>query len=151
MALGAVVSDGALSGRPYLSRGGTFSVRNGTPSVIGYRAGPPQLDETVEQAVQGFPLLVYEGAQAYLGPTNGERNRRTVIAEDRNGKILMVVAPFWGLSLVELSAYLPTTDLDIVTAVNLDGGRSTMIAMPAADYTLPSFDVVPTVLAVFAR
>ena len=150
-ALGAVISDGVRSGRAYLSRGGTFSVRDGTPSVVGYRAGPPQLDETVEQAVQGFPLLMYESEQAFFGQNNGEANRRTAIAEDVKGNILILVSPFLGLSLSELSAYLPATDLDIVTAVNLDGGRSTMIALPAANYIQPSFDAVPSVLAAFAR
>ncbi len=150
-ALGAIVSDGVLSGAAYHSRGGTFLVRNGAPSVIGYLSGPLQIDKTVEQAIQGFPLLVFENEQAYFGSSNGERNRRTVIAEDVNGNILILVAPFFGLSLVELSAYLPTTDLDIVTAINLDGGRSSMIAIPSVEYFQPSFDVVPTILAVYPR
>ncbi len=150
-ALGAVVSDGRLSGNAYQSRGGTFLVRNGAPSVIGFRAGPPPIDTTVNQAVQGFPLLVFNGEQAYFGSSEGERNRRTVIAEDANSNILILVAPYFGPSLQDLSAYLPSTDLDIVTAVNLDGGGSTMIAIPAADYFQPSFDAVPTVLAVYPR
>ena len=150
-ALGAVVSDGRLSGSAYQSRGGTFLVRNGAPSVIGFRAGPPPIDTTVDQAIQGFPLLVFNGEQAYFGSSAGERNRRTVIAEDADGKILILTAPYFGPSLQDLSAYLPSTDLNITTAVNLDGGGSTMIAIPAADYYQPSFDAVPTVLAVYPR
>ena len=149
--LGAVVSDGALSGSAYLSRGGTFLVRNGVPSVVGFRAGPPPIDATTGQAIQGFPLLVYNGLPAYSGSDAGERNRRTVIAEDADGNILIVIAPYFGPSLRALSDYLPSTDLDIVTAVNLDGGGSTMIALPGADYLQPSFDAVPTVLAVYPR
>ncbi len=150
-ALGAVVSDGRLSGSAYHNRGGTFLVRNGAASVIGFRAVPPPIDTTVDQAIQGFPLLVFNGEQAYFGSSAGERNRRTVIAEDADGKILILTAPYFGPSLQDLSAYLPSTDLNIVTAVNLDGGGSTMIAIPAADYYQPSFDAVPTVLAVYPR
>ncbi len=150
-ALGAVVSDGRLSGSAYQSRGGTFLVRNGAASVIGFPAGPPPIDTTVDQAIQGFPLLVFNGEQAYFGSSAGERNRRTVIAEDADGKILILTAPYFGPSLQDLGAYLPSTDLNIMTAVNLDGGGSTMIAIPAADYYQPSFDAVPTVLAVYPR
>ncbi|MCY3779153.1 MAG: phosphodiester glycosidase family protein [Chloroflexi bacterium] len=150
-ALGAVVSDGLSHGLAYADRGGTFLVRDGAPSVVSFRSGPPLLDHSVEQAIQGFPLLVFESEQAYFGSPNEERNRRTVIAEDANGNILIIVAPFFGLSLAELSAFLPTANLDIVTAINLDGGGSTMIAIPAADYFQPSFDTVPLVLAVYRR
>lgn len=150
-ALGAIVSDGVRSGHAYLKRGGTFIVRNGIPSVLGYRAGAPPLDENTEQAIQGFPLLVFQNERAYFSSSTGERNRRTVIAEDRDGNILMIVAPYFGLSLVDLSVYLPATDLDIETAVNLDGGRSTMLAVAGLNFSQPSFDAVPAILAAYRR
>lgn len=149
--LGAVVSDGIRYGTAYQHRGGTFYVRDDTPAVVSYLSPQSGIDSSVQQAVQGFPLLVEQGQRAYFGSTNGERNRRTIIAEDKRGNILVMVAPFLGLSLHDLSAYLATTGLDIVTAVNLDGGGSTMLALPAADYFLPSFDAVPTILAVYPR
>ena len=74
-----------------------------------------------------------------------------MIAEDRQGNILIMVSPFLGLSLADLSAYLPTTDLDIQTAFNLDGGGSTMLALPAMDYFQPAFDAVPAILTVYPR
>lgn len=149
LVLGAVVSDGIQNGAAYTDRGGLFQLRDGTPSVVGYGSPQAQIDGSVEQAVQGFPLLVSDGQQAYSGSTNGERNRRTIIAEDRRGNILVLISPFLGLSLGDLSAYLPAAGLGIVTAVNLDGGGSTMLALPAADYFLPSFDAVPAILAVY--
>ena len=149
--LGAVVSDGIRYGAAYTERGGGFYVRDGTPSVAGFTSPQAQIDSSVEQAVQGFPLLVSAGGQAYFGSASGERNRRTIIAEDRRGNILVLVSPFLGLSLHDLSAYLPRAGLEIVTAVNLDGGGSTLLALPAADYFQPSFDAVPAVLAVYPR
>ncbi len=149
--LGAVVSDGIQVGMAYTDRGGGFYARDGTPSVAGFKSPQARIDSSVEQAVQGFPLLVSGGRQAYFGAAAGERNRRTIIAEDKRGNILVLVSPFLGLSLQDLSAYLPAAGLDIVTAVNLDGGGSSLLALPAADYFQPSFDAVPTILAVYPR
>ena len=146
--LGAVVSDGVAYGTAYSARGGGFYVRDRDLAVAGPQA---QIDSSVQQAIQGFPLLARDGQQAYFSSTEGERNRRTLIAEDKSGNILILVSPFLGLSLHDLSAYLPTTGLDIVTAVNLDGGGSTMLALPSADFFVPSFDAVPTILAVYPR
>ena len=150
-ALGTVISDGVAHGTAYLDRGGTFLLRSAVPSVIGYRSHSLRIDRSVEQAIQGFPLLVDRGKQSYADARASERNRRTLIAEDANGNILIMVSPFLGLSLADLSAYLATADLEIVTAVNLDGGGSTMIAIPGIEYFQPSFDAVPTILAVYAR
>lgn len=149
--LGTVVSDGIRHGSAYSDRGGLFVLRDGSPTVTSTLSPQAQIDSSVEQAVQGFPLLMQQGQQAFFGSSNGERNRRTIIAADDSGRILILITPFLGLSLHDLSAYLPTIGLDIVTAVNLDGGGSTMLALPAADYFLPSFDAVPTILAVYPR
>ena len=150
-ALGAVVSDGVRYGAAYTDRGGLFLLRDGAPVLMSSISPQAQLDSAVQQAIQGFPLLVDQGRPAYFGAANGERNRRTLIAEDSSGKILIMVSPLLGLSLNDLSAWLPTTGLKIVTAVNLDGGGSTLLALPAADFFLPSFDAVPTILAVYPR
>lgn len=149
--LGLVVSDGEASGSAYQDRGGTFLIRNGVPSIVPSRSQQLPNISTIEQAAQGFPLLVENGRQAYFADGSGERTRRTLIGIDRQGKVLIMVAPFLGLPLAELSAYLPTTDLEIETAFNLDGGGSTMIALPGADYFQPSLDQAPTVLAVYPR
>ena len=101
--------------------------------------------------MQGFPLLVKDGKQAYFASASEERTRRTLIATDKRGNILILVSPFLGLSLMDLSAYLPKTDLEIDSAFNLDGGGSTMIALPGADYFQPSLDPLPTILAVYPR
>jgi exopolysaccharide biosynthesis protein len=148
-ALGLVVSDGVESGIAYRERGGTFLIRHGAAAVIANRSQDFPANDGIEQAVQGFPLLVENGRQAYFASANGERTRRTLIADDKNGDILILVAPLLGLSLGDLSAYLPTTDLEIETAFNLDGGGSSMIALPGADYFQPSFDPAPAILAVY--
>lgn len=150
-ALGLVISDGAAFGLPYRDRGGTLVVEDGAVSIRSFRSGPLRGLQAFDQAVQGFPMLVENGAQAFFNQSSTRRARRTIIAKDASGRILIMVTPFLGLSLIELSAYLPTSGLDIVTAVNLDGGGSTMLALRDNDYLLPSFDAVPTILAIYRR
>ncbi len=148
-AVGLVVSDGHAHGQAYRQRGGTFLVRNGDAAVVANHAGS-QLHPS-EQAVQGYPLLVENGKQAFTDPRGAERNRRSIIAQDSQGHILVMIAPYLGPSLQQLSAFLAASDLDIVTAFNLDGGRSTMLALPDADIVQPALQAVPAVLAVYKR
>lgn len=150
-ALGLVISDGSAFGAAYRNRGGTFLVRDGQPDFHTYRSPEILSVDDIEQAIQGFPLLVEGGERAFASAQNSERNRRTLIGQDQNGDILLMVSPYWGLSLADLSAYLSTADLNIVTAVNLDGGGSSMLALPDADIFHSSFDAVPAVLAVYPR
>lgn len=148
-AVGLVVSDGHAHGQAYRQRGGTFLVRNGEAAVVANHADP-QLQPS-EQAVQGYPLLVENGKQAFTDPRGAERNRRSIIAQDSQGHILVMIAPYFGPSLQQLSAFLAASDLDIVTAFNLDGGRSTMLALPDADIAQPALQAVPAILAVYKR
>ena len=150
-ALGLVVSDGFASGSSYRDRGGTFLVRSGEPEIITFHSQLRLNIQGIEQAVQGFPLLVEKGERAYFAAGKGERTRRTILGIDKRGHVLIMVAPFLGLSLADLSAYLAETDLEIDAAFNLDGGGSTMIALPGADYFQPSLEAVPTILAVYRR
>ena len=150
-ALGLVVTDGASHGSAYRDRGGTFVIRNGEAAVVASRSESLPVIEEIEQAVQGFPLLVEKGQQAYFTATGGQRTRRTLIGIDKLGNVLIMVAPFLGFPLADLSAYLPASGLEIDAALNLDGGGSTMIALPRADYLLPSLNRVPTILALYPR
>jgi len=150
-ALGLVVSDGEGQGSPYLERGGSFIVNNGRPAVRANASMSQRNLESAEQAVQGFPLLVQNGEQAYFGGAKQERARRTAIAEDAAGNILIISAPLLGPTLGDLSAFLAESDLEIETAFNLDGGASTLMAVASIDYFQPSFDAVPVILAVYKR
>ncbi|MCY4018724.1 MAG: phosphodiester glycosidase family protein [Chloroflexi bacterium] len=151
LVLGLVISDGQAHGRPYRERGGSFLVKEGQPAVRANH-GLSQRDlASAEQAVQGFPLLVDTGEQTYFGQARQERARRTAIAEDAAGRILIISAPLLGPTLRDLSAFLAQSDLEIETAFNLDGGGSTLMAVPDIDYYQPSFDAVPAILAVYKR
>jgi hypothetical protein len=145
--LGLVISDGTAYGQPYRSQGGSFA-SNGTPVV--FSNIQPGVDFYAWQhLVQGFPMLVENGSQAYTSPDRA--TRRTAIGIDTEGRVIVIVSALIGLALDDLSALLAGPEFDLVNAVNLDGGGSTMMWLPAADFLLVSRDAVPTVLAAYPR
>jgi hypothetical protein len=151
-ALGLVVVDGQTFGRPFADRGGTFLVRDGQPLVI----ASPMTDLTgaLEQAIQGFPTLIRDRQAVYAGQGSDRVSRRTVIGQDSAGRILIFVTPLLGMSLSDLSTYLAGTELDLVHAINLDGGGSSMLVYHVPDsapVVLPAIDPIPLVLAAYPR
>ncbi len=151
--LGLLVADGVIYGKSYTDRGGTFLVENGQPRIRANLREPYQ-GEPLEQAVQAFPMLVLDGLAAFTDHIQDRSTRRTIVAQDSIGRIILLATPVLGLTLRDLSAYLPTTDMNIVTAFNLDGGRSTMMVIRAAgisETVVSSIDSVPAVLAVYPR
>ncbi len=90
----------------------------------------PYLGEPLEQAVQAFPMLITNGQASFSNPQNDRITRRTVAGQDTQGRIvLLVTASVVGMRLVDLSSYLASTDLNLVNAVNLDGGGSTLLSL----------------------
>lgn len=148
--IGLVVSDGAASGITLVNRGGMFSVVDGQPRVRSL-IHHPYSGEALEQAVQAFPMLVIDRQPVYQETRFDRTSRRTAVAQDSQGRILLISTPLLGLTLNQLAEFLSTAaDLDIINALNLDGGGSTLLAAPTG-YNLPSFDPVPVVLAFYPR
>ena len=153
VALGLLVTNGVVYGQSYSDRGGTFLVQNGQPRIRANLREPYQ-GEPLEQAVQAFPMLVLDGLAAFTDTIQDRSTRRTIVAQDNSGRIILLATPVLGLTLRDLSAYLPTTDMNIITAFNLDGGRSTLMVIYAAGFpetVVGSIDSVPAVLAVYKR
>jgi uncharacterized protein YigE (DUF2233 family) len=153
-ALGLVVADGTSYGQAFQGMGGMLQVHNGGVRVRSTIL-EPYAGEPLEQAVQAFPMLITNG-QASFSTTQGDRiSRRTLVGQDTQGRIVLTAnSSLVGMRLVDLSSYLATTDLNLVNAVNLDGGGSTMLAMNVPgqpSYQVLSLDPVPTILAVYPR
>lgn len=150
--LGLLIVDGVVYGVPYTERGGIFAVE-GEMVRVRSTVREPYRGEVLDQAVQAFPMLVLDGMQAYTSTSGGRPARRSVIAQDRAGNILLMASSLFGPRLADMSAALAESDLDIQIAFNLDGGGSTMLyaAGDESPVVLPSFDPVPAVLAVYGR
>jgi uncharacterized protein YigE (DUF2233 family) len=153
---GLTISDGQVYGASYGDYAGMFAVpRQGTANVRWLRTSPYDPQEPLREAVQCFPVLVKPGGvMGFPADADaGQTTRRTVVAQDGDGRILFLVAPNGYLSLHALAVWLVGSDLDIDTALNLDGGPSSglwVASGPKIDSLVP----VPAVIAVseaFAR
>lgn len=149
--LGLLISDGVQHGRSYSDRGGMFFAQ--ADGTVGIRSNiyEPYQGENFTQVVQAFPMLVYDGQAAYTNDNQNRITRRTIIGQDTQGRVILMVTPAFGHGLADLSQYLVTLDLNLVHAFNLDGGGSTMMYRAYDDYFLHSIDPVPAVLAVYKR
>jgi exopolysaccharide biosynthesis protein len=135
---------------------GQFQVSDETPSI-----GPLVTKSSTKpsklyiESFEAFPLLV-RGTQpitTYSDDTAMEKARRTVIALDDTGHILIFVTWPTEMTLPEMTHWLLTSGLSIVDALNLDGGASTQIHLISAELSqaLQGDASVPVVLAAFPR
>ncbi|MDQ2692779.1 MAG: phosphodiester glycosidase family protein [Chloroflexota bacterium] len=150
---GLTIVDGVASGRSFRGHGGMLAIQEHGAELRWLEAEPYQPSEQIRAALQSFPVLVRPGGQLGYGPEreSGARARRTVIAQDVQGRILLMVAPLGHFTLHELSAYLTTLDLNLDLAVNLDGGGSTGILVANPRELIPPTRPIPFVILVFPR
>ena len=99
--------------------------------------------------VQCGPRLIADG-KLVSGLEKDTFVRRTVIGHDSSGRVvLMASAPHYGMSFAQLQHYLKN-QLQLVSALNLDGGSSTQCAIRGASESL-GFSSVPFALGIFSR
>lgn len=147
-----VVSDGLHYGASYVGQGGMFAVTNDGELILRSLADYPYSDdEPLSEALQSWPMLVKNGGMAtYSDEADTERDRRSVLARDRQGRILFFVCSTNSFSLPALSAWLASSDLDIDTALNLDGGSSSGLHL-LEELRIDSYIKLPLVLLVHQR
>lgn len=152
-ATGLIISDGARSGQSYVGFGGMFAVRTDRVEVRWLAAKPYSPAESLRQAVQAFPMLVHSGGKPGVGDDDGQLARRTVVGQDRRGRIVFVVSSDFVFTLKSLAAFLAASDLELDTALNLDGGTSSgmLVAGPDGPAGVDSWVKVPAVIIAEAR
>lgn len=136
LATGLLVSNGRAYGTSYSGFGGMFAVLpGGRVEVRWLVARPYNPTEVLVEAVQSFPVLIRPGGVLGFPPDadEGQTARRTVVAQDRNGRILFLVAQDGFFSLHALARWLLESDLELDIALNLDGGQSTGLYLYADD------------------
>jgi uncharacterized protein YigE (DUF2233 family) len=149
-----IVSDGAAHGTSYVGFGGMLAASpDGRIWIQALRDEPYDPVVPLDQAIQSFPMLVYPGGTAAEISDNGQRARRTAVAMDRAGRMLIIVCPTSAFSLQALATWLASSDLEIDRALNLDGGSSSGLFVQAGDirWQIDSFAALPSVLLVEPR
>ena len=106
-----------------------------------------------DQAVEAYPMLLLPGRQPAYPPRDGDRARRTVIGLDEEGHVILLLVDGPIFSLVELADWLAESNLNLQTALNLDGGRSSALAVTAGgtQTIIPAYVDLPIVIAAYAR
>lgn len=150
---GLTILDGEAMGESYVDFGGMLTITDGYAQLRWLADQPWGGEETVDDAFQSFPLLVRPGGE--LGFPAEEEDlqiaRRSVIAQDRSGRLLLLLAPRGLFTLHQLSAWLSTSDLDLDIALNLDGGPSSGLLLRGASWGSDSLDRIPLVILLERR
>ncbi len=148
-----LISDGRMAGAPLGDFAGMFAVTaGGQVSVRWLQEQPYDHAEGLVEAVQSFPVLVKPvGVMGFPSDADdGTPARRTVVAQDNDGHILIIVAPRGYLNLHEMALFLTASDMGIEIALNLDGGGSTGLWLNSGVVSLEidSRTPVPSVIVV---
>ncbi|MEZ4641795.1 MAG: phosphodiester glycosidase family protein [Chloroflexota bacterium] len=149
-ATGLIIAAGVAEGSSYDGFGGMVAITEAGIEVRSLAERPYTADEPLTAAVQSFPLLVQPGGTNGYADEDGQPARRTVIAQDRNGRLLLIIAPLGSFTLHQLSQYLLASDLDLDIALNLDGGSSTGMLLTDLPLHIPAFTMLPAVITVSA-
>ncbi len=149
---GLTIVNGQSSGRSF-NRGGMLAIQPSGAELRWLEERPYNPSERIQSALQSFPILVRPGGQLGYGPEKESHAsaRRTVIAQDKNGRILLMVAPQGYFTLHQLSAYLTESDLNLDIAINLDGGGSTGILVANPEELISPTRPIPFVILVYPR
>jgi uncharacterized protein YigE (DUF2233 family) len=158
--VGRIISDGSLYGLPLdygddsIGVPGLFAMRGRNPEIfaLGREDFNPQ-GMRFDQAVESYPVLLLPGGQPTFPEETNNRARRTVLAIDEEGNIIVMVSDVALFSLHELSEWLAVSGLKLDTALNLDGGRSTglVVSFPDESTLIPDYVPLPIVVAVYPR
>jgi uncharacterized protein YigE (DUF2233 family) len=122
---GLLVSNGQVSGASYDGFGGMLSVdTQGNVTLRSLRVQPYDTNEQIQQATQSSPMLMINGQRTQF-TVNKDVQRRSVVATDKQGHLLLIASPGAEFSLDNMADLLAKSDLSIQNALNLDGGSST--------------------------
>ena len=151
MATGLIAVDGEASGVSYGDFAGMFAITPRGPELRWLAEQPYDPAEPLRAALQSFPMLIKPGAQPGYPDEDGRPSRRGVIAQDRQGRLLLLAAGWGSFTLHGLSEYLLRGDLDLDRALNLDGGTSTGLLLADPAEGVGAMVAVPTVILVYPR
>jgi uncharacterized protein YigE (DUF2233 family) len=149
--VGLLISDKRAWGALYGDFAGLFAVSSsptGEGEMVSVRwlaEQPYDPEEPLTEALMSFPVLIKPGGVMGFpaDADDGRPARRTVVAQDRQGRILFIVAPRGYLSLHELARFLAGSDLDLDVALNLDGGFSTALWLKTDEMSVEIDSRVP--------
>jgi hypothetical protein len=154
---GLLILDGVAVGESfdpaerYLEHSGMLTISGEQAEIHMLFNCPPSKCTQAEQGVQGLPVLIQDSFPVDFALPEREA-RRTVVGMDKDGNLLLIVAYEQVMTLIELSDALLATDLELVSALNLDGGPSTGMSLDVEGHSImiDSISEIPSVIALYA-
>lgn len=146
-----VISNGQSFGTSYEGFGGMLDVdARGHVQVRSLREQPYAPSEGLTQATQCTPMLLLNGRRTQF-TADSKASPRSVVAMDRQGRLLFIVSPGADFTLDDMARLLAGSDLGLVNALNLDGGSSTGLYVNTAgsqQIMIDSYVNLPLVIVV---
>ncbi|GAC1568856.1 MAG: phosphodiester glycosidase family protein [Ktedonobacteraceae bacterium] len=146
-----VISNRQIYGSTYSGFGGMLSVDNGGHiNLRSLRQQPYNSGEQLTQAVQSSPTLVLGGKRTQFSADDSQ-SRRSIVAMDKQGRLLFISSPDDVFSLDQMADLLASSDQSISMALNLDGGSSTGLYVNGSGQsrvTIDSYVLLPLVVIV---
>lgn len=131
-----VISNGQVSGASYQGFGGMLAVdAQGNVQLRSLRVQPYNPAENLMQATQSSPMLLLNGQRTQFN-ADTQISSRSVVALDRQGRLLFIASPGSAFTLNQMADLLARSDLSLVTALNLDGGSSTGLYVNAGSQSV---------------
>jgi exopolysaccharide biosynthesis protein len=149
---GLLIADGQVAGTSYQGFGGMLAVdKQGNVSLRSLSQQPynPDIDQ-FQQATQSSPMLMINGKRTQFS-ANEVNQRRSVVATDTHGRLLLLVSPEQAFTLDELANLLASSDLSVKDALNLDGGASTGLYVNAGNQKVSIDPVTPLPIVIVVK
>jgi uncharacterized protein YigE (DUF2233 family) len=128
-----------------------LAIKKNGPELRWLPVQPYDPEEPLDAGLQSFPMLVTPGGQSGIKEEDGLPARRTVIGRDTSGRFILLVAASGTFTLHEMSLYLVGSDLDLDTALNLDGGASSGLLLANPAEGIPAFSLLPSVITIHPK
>ncbi len=154
VATALIITEGHAYGQSYTDRGGLFAV-DGVGAVTLRSLVNQPYDPNNDQftaATESAPMLVLKGKRTTF-QADAAQNRRSIVAVDQQGRLLFIASPGRSFSIDEMADLLKQSDLNIDSALNLDGGSSTALYASGQNQqiTIDAFTKLPIVIIAKAR
>jgi len=149
---GLLIADGQVVGSSYQGFGGMLAVdKQGNVTLRSLSEQPYNPDtDRLQQATQSSPMLMINGKRTQFS-ANEVNQRRSVVATDTHGRLLLIVSPEQAFTLDELATLLTTSDLSIKDALNLDGGASTGLYVNAGNQQVSIDPMTPLPIVIIVK
>jgi exopolysaccharide biosynthesis protein len=149
---GLLISNGQVIGSSYKGFGGMLAVdKQGNVSLRSLSEQPydPDTDQ-LQQATQSSPMLMIGGKRTHFN-ANSTGQRRSVVATDTQGRLLLIISPEQAFTLDQLASLLASSDLSIKDALNLDGGTSTGLYVNAGNQQVSIDPLTPLPIVIIIK